>query len=503
MSKAKFDEYGHIRVGGKVASTCLGPNEVEKLDFGPIFNILDRFGVREPDLADVDTLISLESTITILLQGYKRFARELVEVPQVCLYLQELHAAWPYGLYFFNTDPETLQLLVWCNCGAKLARNSEGAITGVQVPVDTFRKFIQSSREPYLVIAGQLGWSSQEASRRFSKITSMFKTVAEERPVKKACFSRVEPTEPTPATNGSASTIDQFDLANTALVRMDINRQDIETSNFDPFISFMDNLGILEVDKADLATLKNLQSKIGIFVDGYNDDPRELFELPEVCRYFQTLHKAWPFGLYFFSPATATLQLLVWCNVGAIVASREANIMDVRVSGVNLNNFIQKTLPPTLEIVARLQWPPPKASDFINGIITLFPVADNGGGQSSESDDQRRQRHHSFIASQHATLAKLARSGYQEEGRGFVMIFQPEPGHTGFRAMYINQAGIEAGGHVTQVARQVEGYDPDTQFVVSFYEPDAGSNCSSSYTVKLPAPNPARRGMEPVNRLRS
>ena len=47
MSKAKFDEYGHIRVGGKVASTCLGPNEVEKLDFGPIFNILDRFGVRE------------------------------------------------------------------------------------------------------------------------------------------------------------------------------------------------------------------------------------------------------------------------------------------------------------------------------------------------------------------------------------------------------------------------------------------------------------------------
>jgi len=48
-------------------------------------------------------------------------------------------------------------------------------------------------------------------------------------------------------------------------------------------------------------------------VDGYNDDPRELFEIPEVRTFIRELDGKWPYWLFFLSKATDMLAMIMFC----------------------------------------------------------------------------------------------------------------------------------------------------------------------------------------------
>ena len=278
------------------------------------------------------------------------------------------------------------------------------------------------------------------------------------------------------------------EIGSKAGMIINIDRDEVEAANLETFLGFLGHYDITDPGNVEPQLLANLQSKIILTIDGYENDPRELFEVPEVCRYFQLIHEAWPYGLYFFNqqPAFATLQLLIWCNSGAKKARNGGNgIITVQVNADKFKAFIHSAMIPFFSIAGQLGWPPEKVSGRMQEIIGQFEAISEGS-PAPESDDERRQRHHEFIRSNRENLAMVARNGYQEEGRGFVMILPPEPGRNGFGAMYINQAGLQAAGQVTQIGGMVERYDPATQFIVSLLEPNSSSNCSSSYTVKLP-----------------
>jgi hypothetical protein len=50
--------------------------------------------------------------------------------------------------------------------------------------------------------------------------------------------------------------------------------------------------------------------KVSIGVHGYDDDPRELFEIPEVRVFFRELDRQFPFWFFFLSTASGGLTLL-------------------------------------------------------------------------------------------------------------------------------------------------------------------------------------------------
>jgi hypothetical protein len=50
--------------------------------------------------------------------------------------------------------------------------------------------------------------------------------------------------------------------------------------------------------------------RISLVVDGYNDDPRELFEIPEVRAYMKRLDQAWPYWFFFLSQVDESIKLL-------------------------------------------------------------------------------------------------------------------------------------------------------------------------------------------------
>lgn len=74
-----------------------------------------------------------------------------------------------------------------------------------------------------------------------------------------------------------------------------------------------------------LSTLKKLlaspevartyKERVDLAIDGYNDDVRELDEIPEVRQFIQSLDSKFPFWLFFLSKYSLGLQCVVFCHL--------------------------------------------------------------------------------------------------------------------------------------------------------------------------------------------
>lgn len=53
--------------------------------------------------------------------------------------------------------------------------------------------------------------------------------------------------------------------------------------------------------------------RVSLIVDGYNDDVRELFEIPEVRCYLKALDDQWAYWFFFLSQADDSIQILESC----------------------------------------------------------------------------------------------------------------------------------------------------------------------------------------------
>jgi len=74
-----------------------------------------------------------------------------------------------------------------------------------------------------------------------------------------------------------------------------IGRSSIEAQNTQGAVSFFDSL------KVNKQTIKKHEGKISFFVYGYDEDKRELYEIPEVVEYFKKLEREVKYWFYFLS----------------------------------------------------------------------------------------------------------------------------------------------------------------------------------------------------------
>jgi len=264
-----------------------------------------------------------------------------------------------------------------------------------------------------------------------------------------------------------------------------IPRAFIERSDFSGVMEILEQLGISDPQQTGAETLTELQSSVGFLVDGYNDDPRELFHIPEVRHFFQQLHAAWPFGLFFFRRTSQTLQLLVMCHIEAKTpqsASVAAGTFAIPTDSVV--TFLKASAPPVLYLAERIGWTPEQSIQFLAEIAAMFGVG-RGTRPPPETAEAKRQRHHAFLKDQNRTLAAEARTGFQNEGRGAILVGQPDPGTVGCQVMFVAQSSLlETEGLCDdrQLHAQIERYDPEVQYVVCILEPPA----ADSYIIAIP-----------------
>jgi hypothetical protein len=58
------------------------------------------------------------------------------------------------------------------------------------------------------------------------------------------------------------------------------------------------------------------RGQLVLAIDGYEDDPRELVDVPKVRVFLYMLNEAWPYWAYFFNQVDSTITLFLACICG-------------------------------------------------------------------------------------------------------------------------------------------------------------------------------------------
>jgi hypothetical protein len=90
-------------------------------------------------------------------------------------------------------------------------------------------------------------------------------------------------------------------------------------------------LSRLKVFRATREDAWRYRGQMTLVVDGYNNDPRELVDIPEVRTLLRRLEAAWPFWAYFFNQDDDSIKLLLSCAAGHRFLGRGAVEIDAEL----------------------------------------------------------------------------------------------------------------------------------------------------------------------------
>jgi hypothetical protein len=93
-----------------------------------------------------------------------------------------------------------------------------------------------------------------------------------------------------------------------------------------------------------------MMNHLALFIEGYDDDPREIYAIPEVRKFYQELWQRWPYWLYF-----CNLMMMVMCCLDSLDALKVQGRDQVQVSlePLEILQFISGGFVPMNEMCER------------------------------------------------------------------------------------------------------------------------------------------------------
>jgi hypothetical protein len=90
--------------------------------------------------------------------------------------------------------------------------------------------------------------------------------------------------------------------------------------------------------------VRQYEDAVTLVFPGYDNDDRELFEIPEVVRYFRAASELWPYWFHFLSKKGPSLAMVMWllCDVetkreGGKALWRFRNMSEAKITAASLN----------------------------------------------------------------------------------------------------------------------------------------------------------------------
>ena len=140
-----------------------------------------------------------------------------------------------------------------------------------------------------------------------------------------------------------------------------------------------------EVEAADLASVLSrlkvflatredawlYRGQMTLVIDGYNNDPRELVDIPEVRALLCGLEAKWPYWAYFFNQVDDSIKLLLSCVAGRQFLGRGAVEMDVELVAAAL----ARGFAGMNTIFERFGFPEGELEKMSNGLVEVLQQA--------------------------------------------------------------------------------------------------------------------------------
>jgi hypothetical protein len=96
-----------------------------------------------------------------------------------------------------------------------------------------------------------------------------------------------------------------------------IGRGEIESGNIRPTLAILHRLLV------DKDTIQYFFERVDIGVNGYDDDTRELWDIPEVKIFIQKLDQRFPYWFYFLTKLGCGLKMVAFCCTNLIKLTDE------------------------------------------------------------------------------------------------------------------------------------------------------------------------------------
>lgn len=132
-----------------------------------------------------------------------------------------------------------------------------------------------------------------------------------------------------------------------------IDREEVESLDATSIRSFFDRI----LRTKEIAA--HCQGKVEISFNGYNDDPRELFEIPEMRKYVPVLVNTLP-ELFFFAytgERAYTLKTIGLCLSAVAIPSRKPNKIRIEFSTIEIAELLDSHFPGLNRITEWLNMP--------------------------------------------------------------------------------------------------------------------------------------------------
>ena len=108
-----------------------------------------------------------------------------------------------------------------------------------------------------------------------------------------------------------------------------------------------------------------------LVVDGYNNDPRELVDIPEVRTLLRGLEASWAHWAYFFNQVDDSINLLLSCVAGSRFLGRGAVEMDADLVAAALG----RAFGGMNMIFDRFDFPEDELEKMSNGLVEVLQQA--------------------------------------------------------------------------------------------------------------------------------
>jgi hypothetical protein len=123
---------------------------------------------------------------------------------------------------------------------------------------------------------------------------------------------------------------------NPDLVIFSFSNESVRNLNFAPFLKVYGPQPL-----PGGARLKQMQGRLLIAVEGYDDKTGELYEFPEVRQFYRKFYEVFPYWLYFTSLETDCLKIMELSLLKSFTALKRDGFAQVQVvAGSSLRSFL-------------------------------------------------------------------------------------------------------------------------------------------------------------------
>ena len=127
-------------------------------------------------------------------------------------------------------------------------------------------------------------------------------------------------------------------------------------------------LDLLQELVSDTEVTLSCCGRVSLVIDGYNDDPRELFEVAEVRAFLQALDARWPYWYFFLSQADDSIKLLESCLCDSIEVVPGVNAIDTE----QLTASLTRHFAALNRLCEAINLPEQRVEEITEGVISLI-----------------------------------------------------------------------------------------------------------------------------------